>query len=73
MRVLEESRAVIEDEVDTRELLPRLQEDAGERAQENAVAAVAETVCVGALADFFFLFKVEPDLVEVLFDGGVVH
>lgn len=44
VRVLEEGGAVVEDEVDTSELLPRLEEDASHCAQEDAVPTVTEAV-----------------------------
>lgn len=73
MRVLEESRAVVENEVNSSELLPRLEEDPSACPEEDAVPAITEAVCVGGLADFFFLLEVEANLVEIELNNRVVH
>ena len=52
--LFEESRTVVEDEVDTGELLPSLQEDTSEGTKEDLVGAVLEAVDVRALAEFLF-------------------
>jgi hypothetical protein len=71
MGILEESGAVVENEVNAGKLLPRLEEDAGESAEENAVAAIAEAIGVGGLTDLFFVLKVEANLVEISLDARV--
>jgi hypothetical protein len=70
--VLEESGAVVENEVDAGKLLPPLEEDAGESAEENAVAAIAEAIGVGGLADLFFVLKISANLAEIRRDARVI-
>ncbi|CAE7208696.1 unnamed protein product, partial [Rhizoctonia solani] len=50
-RVLEECRAIVEDEVDTGELLPSLQEDSGHDASEDLVRSLPEAIRIRAAAE----------------------
>jgi len=69
--LLEESRAVVENEVDTGELLPGLQEDTSECAEENLVRAILEAVSVRAFAEFLFHSQIGFDVLELRLDIGV--
>ena len=62
----------VEDEVDTGELLPRLDEDAGEGTEEDLVVGRAEAVGVGALAAVLLLLERSADVGELSLDLGVV-
>lgn len=67
----EEGRAIVEDEVDTCELLPGLQEDTGKCAKENLVGAVLEAVEVRAFAEFLFHSQIGLDVFELRLELGV--
>lgn len=69
---LEERRAEIEDEVDTGELLPALEEDAGKSTEGNLVVRRAEAVEVGALADLLLRPQLGADLVELKDNDRVI-
>ncbi len=69
--LFEEGRAIVEDEVDTGELLPRLQENTSKAAKENLVRAVLEAVEVRALAEFLFHSQVGLDVFELSLELGV--
>jgi hypothetical protein len=71
-RVLEENGTVIEDEVDTRQLLPRLDEDTGEGTEEDLVVTRSEAVKVRRLAQLLLLLEGKPDLVEFGLEVGMV-
>ena len=63
---------VVEDEVDTGELLPRLDEDTSEGTEKDLVFTGAETVAVGGLAHLLFLLVGNTDLVEFGLELGMV-
>ena len=67
----EEGRAVVEDEVDTGELLPGLHEDTSKAAKENFVGTVLEAVEVRARAEFFFHAQIGFDVLELGLKLGV--
>jgi len=71
--LLEEECAVVEDKVDTGELLPGLEEDGGEGTEADGVAAVTEAVHVGRLANFLFHPEGGFDFVELELEGFVVR
>jgi len=61
-RVLEERGTVVEDEIDTGELLPCLDEDASEGTKKDFVVRSAETVEVRRLAQIPLALEGNPDL-----------
>lgn len=71
-RALEEGRAVVEDEVDTGELLPSLEEDTGQDTEQDLVVGHLEAVGVRRFAQLLLSAQVGTDFIE--FDGnfGVV-
>ena len=64
-------RLTVEDEVDTGELLPRLDEDTGEGTEGDLVVAGLEAVSVAGLAKLLLLLEVGADVVELDLDLGV--
>ena len=68
--LLEERRAVVEDEVDAGELLHRLEEDAGPCAEAVAVLVVAEAVRPGAAAGLLLQLERGGDEEAALLDFG---
>jgi len=62
--VLEEDGTVVENEVDTGELLPALNEDTGEGAEADFVVGCAETVKVRRLAQLLLLLVGSANLFE---------
>ena len=72
IRVLEEHGAVVEDEVDTGQLLPGLDEDTGEGTETDFVVTRAETVGVRRLANFHLLLGGKTDLVKFGLELGMV-
>lgn len=71
-RALEEGRAVVEDEVDTSELLPSLKEDTGQDTEQDLVVSVLEAVEVRRFAQFLLSAQVGTDFVEFNGNFGVV-
>ena len=69
--LLEEGGAVVEDEVDTGELLPGHQEDTSKCAKENPVGAILETVEIRALSEFLFPSQIVFDALKLGLDIGV--
>ena len=65
-------RLTVEDEVDTSELLPCLDEDTREGTEGNLVVAGLEAVGVAALAEFLLLLEVGTDVVQLDLDLGVI-
>jgi len=63
-RVLEEHGTVVEDEVDTGKLLPRLDEDTSKGTEKDLVVAGAEAVEVRRLSDILLVLEGNTDLVE---------
>ena len=63
-RILEEDGAVVEDEVDPGELLPRLDEDPSEGAETDLVIAGPEAVEVRRLAQPLLVLEGNTDLFE---------
>ena len=72
-RVLEEDGTVIEDEVDTGQLLPRLNEDTSECTEEDLVVAGAEAVEIRGLAQLLLLFERNADFVQFGLELRVVR
>lgn len=68
-RTLEERSAVVEDEVDTSELLEGLEKAA---SSKTFAKVAAEAVEVGGLAQAHLVLVVSHDLAELFDDGGVV-
>ena len=62
--VLEERGAIVENEVDAGELLPRLNGDAGESAEKDLVVGTTEAVKVGRFAQLLLLLEGDTDLFE---------
>ena len=71
-RVLEEHGTVVEDEVDTGELLPCLDEDAGEGTKKDLIVRGAETVEVRRLAQLLLVLEGSTDLIEFVPDLGML-
>ena len=71
-RVLEEDGAVVEDEVDTGQLLPSLNKDTGEGTETDFVVGVTEAVEVRRLAVLLFDLVGSTDLIEFGPELGVV-
>jgi hypothetical protein len=69
--LLEEGGTEVEDEVDTRELLPALDPDTGPSTQAETVVRVAEAVPVGSLTQTALFLKVSTDLVQLELNFGV--
>jgi len=63
--LLEEHGTIVDDEVDTGELLPGLDEDAGESTKEDFVVGGTEAVEVRRLAQLLLLLVGNTDLVEL--------
>lgn len=68
---MREKTHVVEDEVDTGELLPSLDEDTGEGTEPDLVVTRAETVEVATLAERLLGFKVGTDVVELDLEFGI--
>lgn len=68
---MEEKTHVVEDEVDTGELLPGLDEDTGEGTEPDLVVTRAEAVDVATLAECLLGFKVGTDVVELDLEFGI--
>ena len=60
-----ELRLTVEDEVDTSELLPCLDEDTGQGTESNLVVAGLEAIEVRRLAELLLLLEVGADLVQL--------
>ncbi len=69
----EECGAKVKDEVDTSELLPGLDKNAGEYTEADPIVRSAETIKVGALPNCFLMFHVEANLLELCNDHGIVR
>lgn len=70
----EEGGTIVEDEVDTGELLPTLEEDTGEGTEEDLVGTHLEAIGIGALTYFFLETQVGFNVLEFglyvgVFDG----
>jgi hypothetical protein len=72
-RVLEKDGTVVENEVDTGELLPSLDEDTSEGTEEDFVVGDAEAVDVGSLAQLLLVEVGNTDLVEFGLELGMVR
>lgn len=72
-RVLEEDRAVVEDEVDTGELLPCLKGHAREDAEGDLVRlAWREAILVGSNAELFLFLERSTNVVEFFLDDRII-
>lgn len=72
-RVLEEDRAVVEDEVDAGELLPCLKGHAGEDAEGDLVRlAWREAILVGSNAELFLFLERSTNVVEFFLDDRII-
>lgn len=72
-RVLEENRAVVEDEVDAGELLPSLEGHAGEDTEGDLVRlARGEAVLVGGNAELFLFLERSANVVEFFLDDRII-
>ena len=69
---LQRPRLTVEDEVDTGELLPRLDEDAGEGTEEDLVVREPEAVDIRALAELLLFDQGSADVVQLSLDLGIV-
>lgn len=67
-----EERLTVEDEVDTSELLPRLNEDTREGTEGNLVVAGAEAVGIRALAEPALLLEIDTDILQLELEFRVV-
>jgi len=68
----EESSTIIEDEVDTSELLPRLDSHTAESSEKDLVLTHLEAISPGRVADFLLLAQTHLDVLDFLGDFGVV-
>lgn len=71
-RVGEECSTVVEDEVDTSELLPCLDEDTGEGTESDLIVAGPEAIEVRRLAVTLLLLEVGTNVLQLEFNLGVV-
>jgi len=69
--VLEESRAVVEDEVDTGKLLPSLEEDTSKDTETDLVLAAPEAIEVAGTTKFLLLPQIRADVVKLNLNIGV--
>ena len=65
-------KLTIEDEVDTGQLLPRLNEDTRESAEGDLVVAGAEAVHIGALANLLFLLEGGAYILELKLNFRII-
>ena len=71
-RQTDDVKLTVEDKVDTRELLPRLNEDTGESTEEDLVVRELEAIGVRTLAKFLLLGEGGADVVQLSLDLRIV-